>query len=189
MKKNLIKFLSLLTIISVLSFNPLVSSQVEAKSPLILYSSPGEYLKSILNKLIKNNQTNNNTPSNQKKEPKPAISIDLPATPITLHEYSSRNEIQQTYTITDVKYEVKENSSGYTINLYFNGKKSYDYRGSTQSSSAKIGWKLYDENNNVIKSGTCYSPSLSENETFADAHDYIYNVNTGNYRLEILSVN
>lgn len=187
MKKNLIKFLALLTIILLLPFNSLVSSKVQARSLLTLYSSPEQYLKAVLKELIKNNQTNN--PSTPKKKPEPFISIDLPATPITLHEYSYRNEVRQTYTITDIKYEIKENSSDYTIDLYFNGKKSYDYRGNTQSSSAKIGWKLYDENNNVIKSGTCYSPSLSENETFSDAHDYIFNVNAGNYRLEILSVN
>ncbi len=125
---------------------------------------------------------------------KTPINIELPDTPILLHEYSYDGEtVMQTYWIDEISYEIgsyNTSDDDYRVYLYFGGEKTYDYRGSGQSSSAKIGWKLYDEDGTVVTSDTCYAPSVAAGDSWkaANAKDYIWNLKPGNYRLVILSV-
>ena len=78
-----------------------------------------------------------------------------------------------------------------TTTLFIGGYKSYDYRGYSQSSSAIIGWKLYDMDGDVVESGSCFAPSVAMGDSWKAkaAKDYIWNLESGTYTLEILSVN
>ena len=79
------------------------------------------------------------------------------------------------------------------LTVKFSGTKTYDYRGSGQSDACRIGWKLYDPEGNVFRSGTFTSPNIAMGESFANQEeDLIYNFEAaepGVYRLEILNVN
>ncbi len=112
------------------------------------------------------------------------IDNDLPQ---TIYYYSYSGSISSSCQVTDVHLEV----SGDDLKIYVSGKKTYDKNGSGQSSSCKIGWKLYDANNNVIESGTIYTESLAMGEGFLDADDTAYNcIEAGStYRLVLLNVN
>ncbi len=125
---------------------------------------------------------------------KDGIIIHTSKIPATIHEYDYDDDIEQTYTITDFSYEVTNydrDDDTYTVYLYFGGIKSYDYRGYSQSSSAIIGWKLYDMDDDVVDSGSCYAPSVAMGDSWKAkaAKDYIWNLESGEYYLEIMSVN
>ncbi len=47
----------------------------------------------------------------------------------------------------------------------------------------------YDSNNNVVKSGTLYTTALAYNERYVDEDEWIYSINPGKYRLELLNTN
>ncbi len=114
------------------------------------------------------------------------IDITLPSMPITLNNYSSSNVLEQTYILSNVTYEIR----GDDVYLYFSGKKTYDYRGSNQSSRLNISWKLYKKGSTtVIDSGTCYSSSIAMGESFENDKDYIWNLENGEYELKILNTN
>ena len=123
---------------------------------------------------------------------KSGLNITLPDTPLSRSSYRSNGDIEQTYTLTNIRIETKyySYSSGYKVTLYCSGTKDYDYRGSKQSAALKIGWKLYNSSGAVVESGTMYTSQLAEGETFADSSDYIsYGLSKGDYRIEILNVN
>lgn len=107
--------------------------------------------------------------------------------PKTISYYTYSGTIQSSCSVTGISFEV----SGDDLYIYFTGRKTYDSRGSGQSDSCKIGWKLYDDNNNVIASGTAYTLSLATGEGFVDCKDTAYNCIKpgGTYRLVILNVN
>lgn len=114
------------------------------------------------------------------------IDIILPSTPITLNNYSYSNVLQQTYTLTDITYEI----NGSTVYLYFSGNKTYDYRGAGQSSKLSISWKLYKKGSaTVIDSGTCLSSTIAIGESFENEKSYIWNLENGEYELKILNTN
>ena len=94
---------------------------------------------------------------------------------------------QSSCSLTEVSFEV----SGDDLYIYFTGRKTYDSRGSGQSDSCKIGWKLYDNNNNVIASGTAYTLSIATGEGFVKTKGTAYNCITagGTYKLVLLNVN
>ncbi len=107
--------------------------------------------------------------------------------PQTISYYKSGGNKQSSCSVTDISFEV----SGDDLYIYFTGRKTYDSRGSGQSDSCKIGWKLYDSNNNVIATGTAYTLSLAVGEGFVKTKDTAYNCITagGTYKLVLLNVN
>ena len=107
--------------------------------------------------------------------------------PQTISYYTYSGSRQSSCSVTEVSFEV----SGDDLYIYFTGRKTYDSRGSGQSDSCKIGWKLYDSNNNVIDSGTAYTLSIATGEGFVKTKDTAYNCITagGTYKLVLLSVN
>ncbi len=121
---------------------------------------------------------------------KSPISIALPSMPSILYEYDYRNNIEQIYEISSITYSIskKNYDDTYTVTIYFTGRKNYDYRGAGQSTSVKIGWKLYDKNNYVVDSGTCYSPSVCKGDNWK-ADETIFYVIAGDYTLKILNSN
>jgi hypothetical protein len=110
--------------------------------------------------------------------------------PTTIKEYNYKNELKISCSITDFRYTVSDSNykDEQTIYLFFSGTKTYDISVDKQSSSCKIGWKLYDKDNNVIDSDTCYTASLLEGESFKDEKDYCFDIKPGTYYLELINI-
>ncbi len=106
--------------------------------------------------------------------------------PETINYYSGSN-IQSSCQVTAVSFEV----SGDDLKIFMTGKKTYDSKGSGQSASCKIGWKLYNSQNYVVDDGTLYTNSLAVGEGFLNASDTAYDVLVPgeSYRLVIMNVN
>lgn len=122
---------------------------------------------------------------------KATIKIELrDSLPKTLNEYDYKDRIETSVKVTNFEYEVTDytHSEDQTVYLYFSGEKTYDEEGSKHSSTCKIGWKLYDEDDYVVESGTCRSSEIAEGEKFRKAKDYIFDVLPGKYYLELISV-
>lgn len=121
-------------------------------------------------------------------------SLSLPSLPKTINYYDYDDDIISSVSVTKITYTFGCTSDGYiTLSVFFSGKKLYDHRGAGQSDECRIGWKLYDDDNNVLDTGTFYSPSVAEGEGFVNKEeDLIYsfdNVEPGSFRLEIMNVN
>lgn len=121
-------------------------------------------------------------------------SLTLPSLPKSVSYYGYGNTINSTVKVTGITYDFEYYGNGKVIlTAKFSGEKTYDKNGSGQSSAAKIGWKLYDPQGNVFRTGTFSSPSVAMGEKFANQEDdLIYNfeaTNPGTFRLEILNVN
>lgn len=121
------------------------------------------------------------------------VNIEVPSVPQSITYRSSyNNSIYSSCDVTDIRYEATKNygKTSYTVRVYFSGKKTYDYQGAGQSSACQIGWKLYDENGNVIASGVCRSPSVAVGEGFVDVYSIISSdLEPGDYTLKLLDVN
>lgn len=122
---------------------------------------------------------------------KPASKVILrDSLPFTINEYDRKGVLESSCRITDFSYTAEERYNGeITIKLYFSGTKTYDEDGDKQSSSCKIGWKLYDEEGNVADSGVCYTTALSTGESFKDERVYCSNMSPGTYYLKFIDVN
>ncbi|MED9996324.1 MAG: hypothetical protein UFP03_05970 [Paludibacteraceae bacterium] len=107
--------------------------------------------------------------------------------PKTINYYNYSNSINSSCQVTAVSFEV----SGDDLYIYMTGKKTYDSKGSGQSSACKIGWKLYNSQNYVVDDGTLYTNSLAVGEGFLNAKDSAYDVLVPGetYRLVIMNVN
>lgn len=121
-------------------------------------------------------------------------SLQLPSLPKSITYYGYSNKIYSKVDVTNITYQFEYYNDGkVTLMAKFSGKKTYDYNGTGQSSSCRIGWKLYDPAGNVFRSGTFSSPNIAMGETFSNQEeDLIYNfeaASPGAYRLEILNVN
>lgn len=120
-------------------------------------------------------------------------SLELPSLPTTVSYYSG-TKIRSTVEVTAISYEFESDNDGrISLTAKFSGIKKYDYRGNGQSDSCVIGWKLYDPNGNVLRTGTLYSPNIAIGESFANKEeDLIYmfdEAGPGNYKLVISDVN
>ncbi len=121
-------------------------------------------------------------------------SLQLPTLPKTITYYGYSGKIYSKVNVTNITYQFEYYDDGKVIlTAKFSGTKTYDYNGAGQSSACKIGWKLYDPNGNVFRTGTFSSPSVAMGESFSNQEeDLIYNfeaTNPGKYRLEIINVN
>lgn len=121
-------------------------------------------------------------------------SLQLPTLPKSITYYGYSNKIYSKVDVTNITYQFEYYDDGKVIlTAKFSGKKTYDHNGAGQSSSCRIGWKLYDPTGNVFRTGTFSSPNIAMGESFANQEeDLIYNfeaANPGAYRLEILDVN
>ena len=114
------------------------------------------------------------------------VTVDT-ALPKTINYYKSNDSIDSSCVVNEISFEV----SGDDLYIYFTGKKTYDSRGARQSSVCRIGWKLYDSNNNVVADGTARTLSLAEGEGFVKTKDRAYDCITpgGSYHLVIMNVN
>lgn len=121
-------------------------------------------------------------------------SLTIPSLPKSVSYYGYNDKLYTTVSVTNITYKFECNNDGQIeLELYFSGKKTYDYRGAGQSDSCKIGWKLYGPSGAVVESDTFYSPSVAMGESFSNQKEYAFdtydNLPAGNYRLEISNVN
>ena len=120
-------------------------------------------------------------------------SLELPTLPKTVAYYVGTT-VYSKVNVTNITYKFKPYSDGSVIlTANFSGTKTYDRNGGGQSDSCKVGWKLYDPDGNVLRTGTFYSPNLATGEKFANKEvELIYNFDyakPGKYKLVILDVN
>lgn len=116
-------------------------------------------------------------------------SLTFPELPKILSYSSSSGEIYSKVNITGLTYEFEENYDGnVTLNLFFTGQKTYDYKGESNSSTCKISWKLYDAEGFVVESGTAYTTALETNEKFKNCEESIYGLEPGSYTLKLMNV-
>ena len=107
-------------------------------------------------------------------------SLQVPALPKDVNYYTYSGKISSSVKVTGLKYTFEENSYDGTVNLILklSGTKTYDSNGAGQSSSAKVGIKIYDSAGNVVETDTYYSPSLAMGESFANDEKKIYCIYT-----------
>ena len=125
--------------------------------------------------------------------PTPDIVINLPATPAIVSDYSSYTGKIQEFQITDIHYTYNiQSNDTVTVHLFFGGTKIYDYKGSGQSRTVEIGYKLFDSKGAVVDSGIVYGPSVAMGEFWASesCSKSLYNLKKGEvYTLNILNTN
>ena len=103
--------------------------------------------------------------------------------------YSYSGTPYTTCVVDDFTYDIGYwNNGKATVNLKISGMKTYDAEGDNYSRSCNIGWKLYDQSNNVVDSGTFYSSKISVGEVFRESASYANQLNVGTYTLELLDV-
>ena len=91
--------------------------------------------------------------------------------------------------VDDFTYDIGYwNNGKASVNLKISGKKTFDADGDNYSRSCNVGWKLYDQSNNVIDSGTFYSSQISVGEVFRESSSYVSDLSVGTYTLELLDV-
>ncbi|MCC8051025.1 MAG: Ig-like domain-containing protein [Clostridiales bacterium] len=115
------------------------------------------------------------------------VNISLPEVPVSICKYSSSLRLQKMCKVTDVWYEVSKSGSQYYYKIYISGEKLYDSSGSSISSSCPIGYKIYDENDAVVKSGTISSTAVCVGEKFSGSYTNGY-LDAGDYTLVLLDV-
>ena len=100
--------------------------------------------------------------------------------------YSGFGGIYSKATVNKIDYEFTEDWDGeIRLTLYVTGEKTYDNEGEKNEESCFIKWKLYDEEDYVVESGTLLTSELRVGEKFKDAKEIIYSLKPGKYRLEI----
>ena len=120
----------------------------------------------------------------------PALEISTPTMPAS---YSYHNPstllLYSECRIDKVEFEKHYYSydNSYRVTLCLIGEKTYDYKPTT-SSDCKVGYKLYDANGYVVKSGTFYSDSVTVGEKFKGSTIIASDLSPGKYRLELLNV-
>lgn len=120
-------------------------------------------------------------------------SVDLPVLPKSISWYGFAGKLYSTVDITNITYEFNcDNKGRVELEMWFSGKKTYDYKGNNQSSQCLVGWKLYGPDGSVFKTGTFMSPSLSAGETFTNKSQNVLYLHesalAGKYKLEIIDV-
>ncbi len=119
------------------------------------------------------------------------VEITIPKLPKTISDYKYNGTVDSSCKVTAISCEFLASYSEDSIKIFFTGEKTYDSDGAGQSSSCRIGWKLYDDEDYVVDSGTFYSESIKTGEKFKNGYSYASDCIEpgGSYRLEILDVN
>lgn len=116
------------------------------------------------------------------------IVVKLPKTPVTLLYDGWGHSV--TFKVTEIRYEMYGgDSEGVSISIYWSGQKTNDTEGKNYSSYCRLGYKVYDSEGYIVKSGTDDSVDVKVGEKFRDAWFGIYGLDpNGTYTIEILNV-
>ena len=114
------------------------------------------------------------------------LSMNMPATIIMPDLPKEVYGNHSTIKVTNISFHP---SSTFLPELHFSGEKTWDLKGNNYSRAGYISYKLYDSENYLICSSTCFTNPIAVGEKFRDKTEYI----TGGdllpgyiYRLEIL---
>ena len=111
----------------------------------------------------------------------PSISAN---SPVTLR-YRSSSAVK----ITELKYEfIKRNDGNVDLKLSFSGEKTEDSQGANHSGTCYIGYKLYDPEGFVLKSGSIRTTSVAVGEKFRNVEETFRNIAPGAYKLILIDV-
>ncbi len=119
-------------------------------------------------------------------------SLTLPTLPASYSEYGYNDKIISTFRIDAVEYEFKTSYDEKTayLELKITGEKLYDSEGDHQSRECKIGYKIYDAEDYIYKSGGFSIDSMAMGEKVRGFTETIYgDFVPGEYRIEFLNVN
>lgn len=113
------------------------------------------------------------------------VTITLPEIPQTINYYNYSGTLASSCNITDISYEF----NGSLFYIYFTGEKTYDKDGENHNDYCYIGYKLYDSEGYVIKSGNVMTDQMTVGEKFKNVKLYFSEAERGQtYRLELLNV-
>ncbi len=107
--------------------------------------------------------------------------------PVEVKYSLSSGRVYTKCNITSFSYEEGYWSNGSaSMTLHFSGEKTYDRDGDSNDSYCHFGWKLYNEDEVVVDSGSVYTDKVSVGEKFADATCYVSDLSPGTYYLDII---
>lgn len=86
------------------------------------------------------------------------------------------------YSVTDEFW--MDGKAAITINL--SGEKTYESEDPYSSQYSDIGWKLRDENDVIVASGTAFTNAMAVGEKFANCEIYASDLVPGTYKLELM---
>lgn len=133
-------------------------------------------------------------PSPEKAEALSKCSLELPTLPKTIClDWGATNADgipDSSCIVTDISYKFSYTGKDkIALAVYFSGTNT-SVEGDIGGDTCMIGWKLYNSDNAVVKSGTFYSPKILVNESFAAQCEMV--IASGgtpdNYRLELVDV-
>ncbi|MBO5324450.1 MAG: hypothetical protein J6A88_10230 [Oscillospiraceae bacterium] len=110
----------------------------------------------------------------------------LPTTVKYFYKGTNQPSLYTACSITNVAYTIGSVYS--TVRL--SGVKTYDSRGGEYGAICKIGWRLYDQNGNLLKTGDVSTPALTVGDSFTDVQVQLHTTlkDGETYRLEFWSV-
>ena len=120
------------------------------------------------------------------------LDISLPQIPVEISYFNYGGTESTRCRITDISYNVDywENSQAISTCIFVSGEKLFDEDGENTSKYCQVGWKLYDESDMVIDSGTLFTTDTKVGESFLNDEIYVSTTLLPGvrYRLELLNV-
>ena len=111
-------------------------------------------------------------------------SLTYPELPVSTSYYG-----RTTVKVTGLTYEfTARNNGNVNLKISFSGEKTYDRDGNNHSESGRIGYKLYDPEGFVAKSGSVSTTDVAVGERFRDATLTFNDIIPGEYKLVLLDV-
>ncbi len=159
-----------------------------------VYVRTSNFMSDSCRVIVKDSTTNDDyvEESTSKKQPSKKAEIKIVLKnklPEVLTDYDYKDNIDSVCKITNFEYEISDytHQEEQTATLYFTGEKVHDKNGENYSSAVHISWKLYDEEDYVVDSGTALSTDLKIGEKFKKAKTYAFDLLPGTYYLELLN--
>lgn len=115
------------------------------------------------------------------------INVSLPDLPLEVKRYFSTGTLWYKVNLTEIDWSYETNYDGtIDIILSFTGTKTYYYKGNNVSSSNTFSIRILDSDGYVVDTKTVYPPSLMVGESFRDEEVKFYNLDVGEYTIEII---
>ena len=113
----------------------------------------------------------------------------LPEMPIVINEYNGSGNLISSCEITGISLVLESTYRGkYDYTLILSGTSVYSKNGNYVSENKEIGYKIYDSNDVVFKSGTAWTNAVSVGEKFVDEVS-LYDLDPNEtYRIVLLDV-
>lgn len=100
--------------------------------------------------------------------------------------FSYNNNIYSKISITEFQTKITKESNKYYISIIYSGEKTYDNKGKNGTTNCSVGYKLYDSEGYVVKSGVLTKSKLLVGDKFKDELLNIGSIPAGDYTLELI---